>query len=290
MTMLRVLLEWIRLFFWPAHLSADYSPRAIDIVTGPSSQILASAAILAGVVGLAWTARRAAPVATFAVLWTGIALLIPSNLLIPTGFVLAERTLFVASGGVMLGVAAVVARFLPNGDTLSASARKLVLGGVGAVLLLGLVVSGLRQRVWRDDDTLFAQTVVDAPASYKAHMAYAIMLFDKHRRKDAFEEIRIAHALFPKDLSVLEYAGEEYSSVEGCHMALGIFAHILAEDPSRAEARVNLAKCLIALGKHADARKTIRQGLATGESLSAFRRLMVVNDSVEASARLRAGK
>jgi tetratricopeptide (TPR) repeat protein len=290
MTMLRVLLEWIRLFFWPAHLSADYSPRAIDIVTGPNSQILASAAILAGVLGLAWTARRAAPVATFAVLWTGIALLIPSNLLIPTGFVLAERTLFVASGGVMLGVAAVVAHFLQNGDALSASARKLVLGGVGAVLLLGLVVSGLRQRVWRDDDTLFAQTVVDAPASYKAHMAYAIMLFNKHRRKDAFEEIRIAHALFPKDLSVLEYAGEEYSSVEGCHMALGIFAHILAEDPSRAEARVNLAKCLIALGKHADARKTIRQGLATGESLSAFRRLMVVNDSVEASVRFRAGK
>ena len=36
MTMLRVLLEWVRLFLWPARLSADYSPQAIALVTGPS--------------------------------------------------------------------------------------------------------------------------------------------------------------------------------------------------------------------------------------------------------------
>ena len=290
MTMLRVLLEWIRLFFWPAHLSADYSPRAIDVVTGPNSEMLASAAILVGFSGLAWIARRAAPVATFAFVWTGIALLIPSNLLVPTGFVLAERTLFVASGGAMLGVAAVVAHFNWSEATLSRPARTMVLTAVGVVLLLGVAVSSFRQRVWRDDDTLFAQTVVDAPASYKAHMAYAAMLFQKHRRKDAFEEISIAHALFPKDLDVLEYAAEEYSRVEGCQRALGFFARILAEDPRRAESRVGLARCLTAMGRYADARKTIRQGLATGESLSAFQRLMVINDSVEASVRLRAGK
>ena len=290
MTMLRVMLEWIRLFLWPAHLSADYSPQAIELVTGPSVQMVASFAIVAGLAGLAWTARRAAPVAAFAFLWTVIALLIPSNLLIPTGFALAERTLFLASGGVMLGIAAVAAHFVRSSDTLSPSARKVALAVVGTVLLLGLVVSGLRQRVWRDDDTLFAQTVVDAPASYKAHMAYAIVLFQQHRRKDAFEEISIAHALFPRDLGVLEYAGEQYSSVEGCQIALGLFAHILAEDPRRAEARVNLVKCLIAMRKHSDARKSIRQGLATGESMGAFWRLQVVNDSVEASVQPRAGK
>jgi thioredoxin-like negative regulator of GroEL len=121
-------------------------------------------------------------------------------------------------------------------------------------------------------------------------MAYAIVLFQHHRRKDAFEQISIAHALFPRDLGVLEYAGEEYSSVEGCQVALGLFTRILAEDPRRAEARVNLVKCLIAMGKHSDARKTIRQGLATGESMGAFWRLLVVNDSVDASVQPRAGK
>jgi hypothetical protein len=289
LTMLRVLLEWIRLFFWPARLSADYSPRAIDIVTGPEPEMLASAAILVGFAGLAWVARRAAPVATFAFLWTAIALLIPSNLIIPTGFALAERTLFFASGGVMLGIAAVIAYFTPS-VSLTPAARKMAFAAVGALLLLGVAASAFRQRVWRDNDTLFAQTVLDSPMSYKAHMAYAAMLFEQHRRNAAFEEIRLAHALFPQDLGVLQYAAEQYSIVEGCRMAVGVFAAILAKDPRRAEARVGLLRCLTPMGRYADARKVIRQGLATGESMSAFQRLKVINDSVEAAARPRSGK
>jgi hypothetical protein len=288
--MLRVLLEWIRLFFWPARLSADYSPRTIDIVTGPEPEMFASAAILVGFAGLAWVARRAAPVATFAFLWTAIALLIPSNLIIPTGFVLAERTLFVASGGVMLGVAAVIAYFTRSGVPLSSVAQKMVFTAAGGLLLLGVAASAFRQHVWRDNDTLFAQTVLDSPMSYKAHMAYAAMLFEQNRRKAAFEEIRLAHALFPQDLGVLQYAADQYSTVEGCGTAVGVFAAILAKDPRRAEARVGLVRCLTAMGLYADARRKIRQGLATGESMSAFQRLKVINDSVEASVRPRSGK
>lgn len=290
MTMLRVLLEWIRLFLWPAHLSADYSPRVIDVVTGVNSEMVASAAILFAIGGLAWAARHTAPVATFAFLWTGIALLIPSNLLVPTGFVLAERTLFVASGGVMLAIAAVVAHFSRRDVTLTPTVKRMIVAVVGLVLALGIIMSSIRQRVWRDDDTLFAQTVVDAPASYKAHMAYASMLFQKNQRVAAFEQVGLAHALFPKDLGVLEYAAEEYSRVEGCRTAVALFTHVLVEDPRRAESRVGLISCLTAMGRFDDARKVIREGLATGESLSAFERLRVVNDSVEAVVRARAGK
>lgn len=287
MSMLRVLLEWIRLFFWPARLSADYSPRAIDVVTGPSPEMLASAAILVGFTGLAWTARHRVPIATFAFLWVAIALVIPSNLVVPTGFAVAERTLFLASGGVMLGVAATVARLTPS--RVSGTARHLALGAVGVVLLLGLFRSGFRQRVWRDNETLFAQTVNDVPASYKAHMAYAALLFQHNRRSEAFEEIKIAHALFPKDLGVLEYAAQEYSRVEGCRQAIGLYGRVLAEDPRRSRSRVGLASCLIALHDHVDARKTIRQGLVIGESRRALEQLMAINDSAEAASRLRAG-
>jgi hypothetical protein len=44
------------------------------------------------------------------------------------------------------------------------------------------------------------------------------------------------------------------------------------------------------MGRYGDARRTIREGLATGESLSAFQRLLVINDSVEASVRPRTGR
>lgn len=283
MTMLRVLLEWVRLFFWPAHLSADYSPRAIELVTGPSPEMLVSAAILFGFSGLAWTARRQAPVATFAFLWVVVALLIPSNLIVPTGVALAERTLFFASGAVMLGVAASAAYVTERTGPLTGRARRLTIGAIGIVLLLGLVRSGFRQQVWRDNYTIFAQTVRDAPASYKAHIAYSAVLLQQKRRSEALDELRLANALFPADPSAIEYVADAYARVEGCQRAIPIYVRILAKDPRRARSRVGLAACLIALHDHEGARKTIREGLANGTTRSVMQQLMAMNDSAEAS-------
>ncbi|MEP6905372.1 MAG: hypothetical protein ABI875_04765 [Gemmatimonadales bacterium] len=39
-TMLRVVVEWVRLFFWPANLSADYSSRRIEVATSFESGML----------------------------------------------------------------------------------------------------------------------------------------------------------------------------------------------------------------------------------------------------------
>jgi tetratricopeptide (TPR) repeat protein len=190
----------------------------------------------------------------------------------------------------MLGIAAVIAHFTRDGLTLSPPARNTAVIAVGGLLLLGAAASGVRQRVWRDNNILFAQTVIDAPMAYRAHLAYAAMLFAQHRRKAAFEETRLAHALFPQDLSVLQYAAEQYSSVEGCYVAVVVFEQILAKDPRKADARVGLVRCLTAMGRYADSRKSLHEGLATGESMGAFHRLMFVNDSVEAATRSHAGK
>lgn len=283
MTMLRVLLEWVRLFFWPAHLSADYSPRAIELVTGPSPEMLASAAILVGFTGLAWIARRRSPVATFAFLWVAIALLIPSNLIVPTGFALAERTLFLASGGVMLGVAASIAYLAQSRGPFTGTTRRFAIGTIGILLVLGLFRSGFRQRVWRDNDTLFAQTVNDVPASYKAHTGYAAVLLQQKRRREALEELKLANALFPADPGAIEYVADAYARFDGCQFAIPIYVRILAKDPRRARSRVGLAACLIAFHDHEGARKTIRQGLANGATRSVMEQLWAMNDSAEAS-------
>jgi len=290
MTMLRVVLEWARLMFWPARLSADYSPRHIDIVSGPTIEMLPSAAILATVAALAWKSRRSAPVVTFAILWTGTALLIPSNLLIPTGFVLAERTLFVASGAVMLCVGSVATKFVPDVSKVQKVSRRLILSAIAGVVVLGVVASALRQRVWRDNATLFAQTVKDAPTSYRARLAYATILFERRQRREGFEQINIAHSLYPQDISVLEYAAEQYAQAGSCPVATRLFQSVLAKEPRHARSRTGLASCLIVMGDYAKARTTIRQGLAIGQPEHALRQLLKINDSVETAARLRQGK
>jgi Flp pilus assembly protein TadD len=114
-------------------------------------------------------------------------------------------------------------------------------------------------------------------------MAYALLLFERKQRKDAFQELALANALFPADPSALEFAAEAYSSVEGCGRAVGLFRKVLAERPQRDRSRVGLAECLIVMGRHSDARETIRQGIALGTSRTAYAKLMATNDSAEAS-------
>lgn len=286
LTMLRVVLEWVRLFFWPAHLSADYSPRHIDIATGPTPEMLASVVILLGVAALAWTARRSVPVLTFAIAWVLVSLLIPSNLIVPTGFVLAERTLFLASVGVPLGIAAAVQRVHSRGE-LSTSSRAIAATAVAALLVLGVARSATRQRVWHDNEVLFAQTVRDAPASYRAHLGYSLVLKTQKRHAEAFDELRLAHLIYPDNVNLLEYAGGEYSRMNRCPLAIPPFRRALEIDPGRARSRHGLVACLITLGQYREAKSEIVYGLAQGGSRQAFERLRAVSDSLEAAGALR---
>ena len=94
LTMLRVSMEWVRLLVWPASLSADYSSRRIEAATSFDSTMLPGLLVLVGAGAIAWSLRRSIPAATFGVLWAAVTLLIPSNLIVVTGFILAERALF----------------------------------------------------------------------------------------------------------------------------------------------------------------------------------------------------
>ena len=281
MTMLRVTIEWIRLFFWPAHLSADYSPRQIEIVTGPTVEMIPSALIIVAGGILAWRARHAAPAGTFAVLWVAAALIIPSNLIIPTGFVLAERTLFLASAGITLGVAAVALYLSRFGAAGFQRPNNLVLGAIATVLVLGVVASAARQPVWRDNDTLFAQSVKDAPLSYKSRLSYSASLFEQRKLREGFEQLNIAYNLYPDDVALIEFAGQQYAQARSCGVAVRLFRMVLEKQPLRDPSRLGLASCLIMMGNHDEAQAVIRKGLAIGQQQKPLRQLLRINDSVE---------
>lgn len=287
LTMMRVVLEWIRLLFWPAELSADYSPRHIDLVTGLSLELVASAAILVAVATIAWQTRRTNPIVTFAILWLGIALLIPSNLIVVTGVVLAERTLFAATAPAMLAVAFCVTSAIPDVTALPPVGKRLALSALGIVLALGVAASASRQRVWRDNTTLFEQTVRDAPSSSNARLYWAGVLLEQGKIREMFDQLGIAHRLYPKNTPVLEFAAAQYAQAKTCPVAVRLYREALKQERRRLRSRTGLASCLITMGEHAEARAVIREGLAIGEPEFALRQLRHINDSVETAARER---
>jgi tetratricopeptide (TPR) repeat protein len=170
MVMLPVVLEYLRLLFVPARLSLDYSPDYLPAAGGLTARLLAGALVLAASVWLAVRVRARMPVLTFAFGWMAASLFIVWNVVIPSGVLLAERTLYLASVGACLVVAAVYQRLVPLWPRVAA-------GAVMALGLAGALRAWTRVPVWRSNETLFPQLVRDAPGSFRGDWVAAMLAY-----------------------------------------------------------------------------------------------------------------
>lgn len=260
-TMLGVVPEWARLFIWPAHLQADYSPQEINgaLAWGPA-QTLGLFILAATIIG-ALAARRRAPVVTFGVLWMGIALFPVSNI-VPTGIVLAERTLLLASIGFLL----VVGAMLPTVFKAVAESRPFIRRLSGAVLVLlllaGMTSSARRQRTWANPFAQSAQLLIDAPLSYRSHYGAASLLWEGHQREASEVEYNRAMMFFPRSFAVPREYADRLRLDNRCTEAIPLYLRALRYAPDLNEVRSSLIACLMYDGRYAEARAHTRIGLA----------------------------
>ena len=244
-TLLSIVTEWGRLFVWPAVLSADYSPSRIVVQHSFDSSMLPGIGILVAVGLIAVRLRQVAPVATFAIAWTAVTLLIPSNLVVVTGFVIAERALFLASAGVTIGAALALVAVLRDAR---ASGRRIGVavtwGAVVAILAAGVLRSSSRNPVWRDNASLITQTVVDAPTSAQAHMMMAQLHLDRGETQAALGEAQVALKLgMPQDAQLYAFVADVYQMNGLCDAARKLYDTSLSLVPDQPQVRVNAATC-----------------------------------------------
>jgi hypothetical protein len=159
--MLPVVTEYLRLLLFPLRLSADYSPDFLPASPVFSIPAFLGLALFLGCVALALWARRRAWVVTAGLAWTGASIFVVSNLVVPTGVVLAERTLYLASAGVCLAVGWAWGWGFQRRPRMAVALLALVLA-----VAAGRTWS--RSGVWRDDATFFPRLIADAPGSYRA--------------------------------------------------------------------------------------------------------------------------
>jgi hypothetical protein len=249
-TMLNVMMDWVRLFVWPAQLSADYSFPRTRLSTGPELSMVPGLVILAGAAALGWKYRRTKPVVTLAILWIAVTMAIPSNLVMVTGFVLAERTLFLASGGVVLLIAIGFLELWDRAPASGSSARNLLQVSLALVIPMALTQSAVRNPVWKDNESLFTQTVEDVPLSSRAHWMLAEHYALTNRPKPGADEMLLAVALGPKNSAGLVKFGAEQIARSGmCSRAMPLFRRALILTPKDAALRHDAGQCLRLLGQ-----------------------------------------
>lgn len=284
-TMLSVVMEWVRLFLWPATLSADYSFSRLRVYQTFDAVMIPGLLVLFGATWLGVALRKPHRGLTFGLSWAGIALLIPSNLVVVTGFVLAERTLFLASAGVAICIGVGADELLKAVQGSRAFTRYLVAAALALAVVAGIGRSLTRSPVWHDNERLFRQTIEDAPSSGHAHWMLAAQLFDdKHKRAEAMEEMQLAAVLGGKnDFFMVGYAGDMFATARQCNAALTYYSRALELRPYDVRVRVNAARCLLEIGKPADAKAVALAGVRANSSDKRLQNLVSIADSVERS-------
>jgi hypothetical protein len=289
LTMLGVVPEWVRLLVWPSQLSADYSPPRITLILSPTTAVIPGVIIVLGVVVLAiagWRTRRR--VTTFGLLWLAVTIFPVSNVILRSGVILAERTLFLPSVGALLAIGAMSAW---TGERIATLRRPLPLTvaapiavAVAIVLSLGAVKSATRAGVWRNSDVFFAQIVEDAPLGYRAHHLHGVWLFDTGRRAEGERHLRAAIAMFPYDAGPYTDLADRYRQAGLCSPARDLYQKVIELGMLRDRARLGLVVCLLRDAHYAEAAAEARIGASAGGfQVEQFRRLAAIADSAAAA-------
>lgn len=279
LTMLTIVPQWARLLLWPAHLQADYGPPGITgVTTLTAAGVLGLLLLALFVVALAATWRRM-PAVAFGLAWCAIALFPVSNFVIPTGVLLAERTLFMPSVGAMIAVGAVL-WWLMGSARESRWVQSAAIAMIGVILLLGVLRSARRQQVWRDSATLFAYMSAHEPSA-RGPRLYAEYLSEQGDPQAAEVFLRQSAAMAPGNAEVYEALGQVLRSLGRCDEAVPVLETALKIEPERAKARGRLFTCLQELGDTARARQVATDGMAQG--ITVYRKLLTEDGAAKAS-------
>jgi hypothetical protein len=250
-----------QLMLFPTRLVSDYAPNDVIIANGIGFEELPGILIVLCTVVLALALRRRSPVASFGLLWFIVAYSPVSNVLLPTGIITAERTLFLPSVGVMLAGAATMLWLFESAQR---RGRVALVATASLLLVLGLGKSVVRQRVWRNNDILFDETVRDAPMSYRAHLLRGRNLATKQRLREAEQELRLAIRLFPYDAGATVEVAEAYRRSGLCRPAIPLYEWSFAIDSTLRDGRLGYVYCLSEMERWNDTRTQAFAGMRYG--------------------------
>jgi Flp pilus assembly protein TadD len=192
LTMARVFLHYIKLLLFPLTLNADYSYNAFPVTTSwadPNAwvAVLILAALGVGLLSI----LQSRPLVAFGGAWFFLALL-PVSQIIPHHDMMAEHFLYVPSVGFFLVIAGLLNPLVDRPRT----APVLYAASLVVLLLLSLRTVW-RNADWRDDLTLWSQTVQVAPQSARARNNLGSAYLRRGQLTRAEQELEVAVQIEP---------------------------------------------------------------------------------------------
>ena len=249
---------YARLLLAPWSLAADYAPGLLWPATTVRADVVLGAALLALALVVAAFAWRTAPSAALAAAWLVVAILPVSNLLVTSGTLVAERTLYLPSVAVAFAVGGVFAHVAGHRSV----ARRAAWFVTAAVVTVFMVRSALRNPSWLDSYTVMNTLAVEHPESWRSHRSRAEGLVRAGDATAALAEYERSIALVPLDYSLLCEAGSLYLREGRLPRAEALLTSAVGAAPERPLAYRLLAQLYLVSGEARKAHGTALAGLA----------------------------
>lgn len=280
LVMLGLVPEIARLMLWPSRLAADYSPAMVTLHPAPDIAHLPALLVLATgtvILALLWWRRRWVPV--LALLWIPLSLALVLNIVAPTGVLIAERTLFLATVGVALLAGVVASVPLARLEGAPSLVRTTLWMAVAGGLVVAAAHSSARQSVWASNETLTASLVLEAPENFRGHYWLGNALFREGNLHDGEQALRRAMELWPAHDGPPLALALRYHERGLCAPAIPLYERVIALEPAKTMPYFGLAGCQMDQGQLLRARRTAYAGLATGHSPKTMSALILLIDS-----------
>ena len=269
-TMLPVVFVLLRLLVWPFSLAPDYMPPVVPRLEHPTALGAAGLLMLAALAALAVAAWRRHRALSAGLLLVGIAWLPTSNLLFPTGVVIAERTLYLASAGLALVVAAAFEWLEGRWGRRAASWLT-----AAAVVAFAARTATLAP-VWRSNRDLVLWALEQHPESYRQHQAVARALVRMGDLPGALHQYDLSIELYPLDDYNLAEAASAALDAGRPRQALGYLRRAGPVNSSALSERLT-ARALLGLDSGAAALPHARRGAALGPRDPAAARVLAAS-------------
>ena len=244
-TSIRIMGDYFFLHVWPLHLAADYWTDEVPIVGFGNPQVIFSAILVIGLLGLAYALRRKIPVATWGILFFFLTFLPVSNFLFAAGFLKAERILYIPSIGLLVAMAAFFIKLITSDK-----------GRLPGLILLGCLLlfyagrTWVRAEDWKNNFTLAEATLKLSPNSPRFNNMMGLELRAQKKDEEAMAYFEKAVEANPNHVSALVNLGMEYATFNRTQEAVTILEKAIVIDPNTAMAYVNLMSVYRSLGMY----------------------------------------
>ncbi len=256
-TLAEVWSHYVSLWVFPLDLSSDYSPNVIPIALGwngvaVAGLVLALAVLLMSLI--LWrrpemrAGRETARIAAFGVVWFIITMSPVSNIAFISGVMLAERTFYLPSVGLVAATGWLLVRYW------RARPRQAV-GVTAACLVLLGVRTWTRTPTWKTNDSVFITMMRDHPESGRSQWVLGDLFLQEHRIHRALVAYGNAINILGVTYPLITQIGRKLMVLHDYRAAKLLFQQAWQQDPSISVAPANLA---VIYSEEGDARETER--------------------------------